>query len=136
VSGPTVLYDGDCGFCKVILALLLRWDRTRRLEPVPIQCERGKELLRGMTIEERLSSWHLIDAGGAIHSAGAGIPAIFAELPGGAPLARVASRFPRATSRAYDWVADHRALLGRPLGSRLRGWAERVIAQRAGEGRF
>lgn len=32
-----VLYDDDCGFCEVMLAMLLTWDRASRVRPVPIQ---------------------------------------------------------------------------------------------------
>jgi predicted DCC family thiol-disulfide oxidoreductase YuxK len=131
VSGPTVLYDADCGFCKVVLAVLLRWDRGGHVTPAAIQSDRGEMLLSGMSREERLKSWHLIDGSGALRSGGAAIPGAFAVLPGGAPIAAVTARFPRATSRAYDWVARHRALLGRTLGRRSRSWAARVIAERS-----
>ena len=40
-SNLIVLYDGECGFCKVMLAVLLSWDKAKRLRPVPIQSERG-----------------------------------------------------------------------------------------------
>src|SRR5271167_1482549 len=93
-----VLYDDDCGFCEVMLAMLLRWDRANRVRPVPIQSTRGEELLIDMGREDRLKSWHLIDAGGMLYSGGAGIPVIFAALPGGTPIASVVSRFPTATS--------------------------------------
>ncbi|HEV2945189.1 MAG TPA: DUF393 domain-containing protein [Solirubrobacteraceae bacterium] len=125
-----VLYDGDCGFCKVMLAVLLSWDRAHRLDPVSIQSARGEELLAGMADQDRLASWHLIGAEGTRYSGGAGIPVIFAALPFGSPLARLASRSERATSRVYDWVAAHRVLLGRPLKARERAWASRVIAER------
>ncbi|HEY2201228.1 MAG TPA: DUF393 domain-containing protein [Solirubrobacteraceae bacterium] len=133
-----VLYDGECGFCKVMLAVLLRWDRAHRLDPVPIQSARGEELLAGMAEQDRLTSWHLTGAEGTRYSGGAGIPVIFAALPFGSPLALLASRFERATSRAYDWVAAHRVLLGRPLKAQPRAWAARVIAdrERAVSGRF
>jgi predicted DCC family thiol-disulfide oxidoreductase YuxK len=133
-----VLYDGECGFCKVMLAVLLSWDKAHRLDPVPIQSARGEELLSGMAERDRLASWHLIDAEGTLYSGGAGIPVIFGALPVGAPLALLASRFERATSRIYDWVAAHRVLLGRPLKARPRAWAARVIAERerAVSGRF
>jgi predicted DCC family thiol-disulfide oxidoreductase YuxK len=39
-------------------------------------------------------------------------------LPTGAPIATLASAFPRATDRAYRWVAKHRERLGRVLGER------------------
>jgi predicted DCC family thiol-disulfide oxidoreductase YuxK len=125
-----VLYDGDCGFCEVMLAMLLAWDRARRLDPVSIQSTRGEELLFDMARRDRLESWHLIDAEGVLYSGGAGISVIFAALPWGGPIARIASRFPRTTSRAYDWVASHRVLLGRLPKARLRARAARVIAER------
>jgi predicted DCC family thiol-disulfide oxidoreductase YuxK len=125
-----VLYDGDCGFCKVTLAMLLTWDRAKRMVPVPIQSTRGERLLRDMARQDRLKSWHLIDGAGVVRSGGAGVPVIFAALPWGALIARVASRFPRTTSRAYEWVAAHRVLLGRLLTARPRAWAARVIGER------
>jgi predicted DCC family thiol-disulfide oxidoreductase YuxK len=127
-----VLYDRDCGFCKVTLALLLRWDRAHRLGAVPIQSTLGERLLGDMPSGDRLRSWHLIDGAGALHSGGAAIPVVLAALPRGGPLARVASRFPGPTSRTYEWVAAHRTLLGRLLGTRSRAWAARVIASADG----
>ena len=123
-----VLYDGDCGFCSVIVAVLLTWDRANGLDPVSIQSARGEELLIDLAQRDRLKSWHLIDAERRLYSAGAGIPVILDALPWGAPIARVASRFPNAAARAYGWVSNHRVLLGRPLKERPRAWAARVIA--------
>lgn len=133
-SALIVLYDQDCGFCKVLLALLLRWDRAGRLTPLPIQSSGGEELLSDMTASDRLASWHLIDGAGVVRSAGDGIALVFAALPGGLALARLASRFPNATSRLYEWVAAHRTLLARPLSARVRAWASRVIAERTQSG--
>jgi predicted DCC family thiol-disulfide oxidoreductase YuxK len=129
-----VLYDSDCGFCKVMLAVLLSWDRAGRLTPLPIQSSGGEELLSGMTPSDRLASWHLIDGAGAVRSAGDGIATVFAALPGGSAIARLASQFPVTTSRAYEWVAAHRTLLGRPLSAQVRVWAGRIIAERARSG--
>src|SRR6266576_5838188 len=53
-SALIVLYDSDCGFCEVVLALLLKWDRARHLTPLPIQSSGGEELLSAMTTSERL----------------------------------------------------------------------------------
>jgi predicted DCC family thiol-disulfide oxidoreductase YuxK len=125
-----VLYDGDCGFCKIMLAVLLRWDRAHHLLAVPIQGALGEQLLPSMSSQERLKSWHLIDHAQVIHSGGTAIPVVLATLPRGALLAHVASRFPRMTSRAYEWVTNHRPLLGRLLGMRSRAWAAEVIAER------
>jgi predicted DCC family thiol-disulfide oxidoreductase YuxK len=55
-----VLYDGDCGFCKWLLAGLLRWDRAQRLQPLALQTKQAAELLADLTPDQRLASWHLI----------------------------------------------------------------------------
>jgi predicted DCC family thiol-disulfide oxidoreductase YuxK len=122
-----VLYDGDCGFCKVMLAVLLRWDRAGRFGAAPIQSTQGEQLLQDMPSQDRLNSWHLIDGAQTLHSGGAAIPVVLAALPGGGLLARLASRFPGSTAHAYEWVASHRVLLGRLLGTRSRAWAAQVI---------
>jgi predicted DCC family thiol-disulfide oxidoreductase YuxK len=125
-----VLYDGSCGFCKVMLAVLLRWDRAHRLDATPIQSTRGQQLLGEMPAEDRLNSWHLRDDAGELRSGGPALPVVLAALPRGGAFARLTSRFPGPTARAYEWVAAHRVLLGRPLGARPRAWAARVIAER------
>ncbi|HME04196.1 MAG TPA: DCC1-like thiol-disulfide oxidoreductase family protein [Solirubrobacteraceae bacterium] len=130
MSDLVVLYDDDCGFCAVMLALLLRWDRRRKLTPVAIQSAQGEELLSDLAPADRLGSWHLIDGEDVRHSAGGGIPVVLGALPGGIALARITSRFPGATSLAYEWVASHRAVLGRPLRPPARTWAAGVIAER------
>jgi predicted DCC family thiol-disulfide oxidoreductase YuxK len=109
-----VLYDRDCGFCRWSLDKILAWDRRRRLRPVAIQSEEGQRLLAPVPPVRRLDSWHLV-VDGRVRSAGAAAPPLFAVLPGGRPLAALTRAFPRATERAYRWVADHRNLLARVL---------------------
>jgi predicted DCC family thiol-disulfide oxidoreductase YuxK len=129
-----VLYDPDCGFCRVSLALLLRWDTRSRLRPVALGTEEADLLLDGMPEEERMASWHLVEAGRVL-SAGAAFPPVFGLLPGGGPFARVSERFPGTSDRLYRWVADHRSLLGRPLPGSARRWADRVISGSRPDGR-
>jgi hypothetical protein len=74
--------------------------------------------------QDRLESWHLVDDAGVVRSGGATVAVAFAALPGvGAPIARVASRFPRTTSSTYKWVAGHHLPLGRVFKPRARAWA-------------
>ena len=122
-----ILYDDACGLCKWLLALLLRWDRRARLQPVALQAAEADELLADMTEERRMASWHLIAPGGERYSAGAALPPLLRQLPGGRRPAAVFARFPRATDRGYRWVADHRTLLGKlvPARAKLRA-ASRV----------
>ena len=129
-----VLYDPDCGFCRVSLALLLRWDTRGRLRPVALGTEEADSLLDGMPQEERMASWHLVEAG-RVHSGGAAFPPVFARLPGARPLALASDHFPGATDRVYRWVADHRSLLGRPLPASARQWADGVISGSRPHGR-
>jgi predicted DCC family thiol-disulfide oxidoreductase YuxK len=152
-----LLYDGDCGFCRTCVAVLLTWDRHRRLQPVAIQSAEGARLLADLTEEQRLDSWHLVsvDAGQAAaaetpsrddrrqpsagapsrdrtqrRSAGAAFPSVFRQLPGGGPLASLAARFPTATERGYRWVADHRTQLSRLVPARVKRRADRTIVNR------
>jgi predicted DCC family thiol-disulfide oxidoreductase YuxK len=114
MTDHSIRYDPDCGFCRVCVAVLLRWDRHGRLRPVP-----GQEL----------DSWQLVMPDGSMRAAGAAFSPLFRLLPGGAPLARITDRFPRAAERAYRWVADHRTPIGRALPAAAGRWADRVISE-------
>jgi predicted DCC family thiol-disulfide oxidoreductase YuxK len=126
----TLLYDRDCGFCRWCLAKVLAWDRRRAVRPVALQSERAGELLRGVPDEERMASWHLVDGEGTVRSAGAAFPGLFRLLPGGAPLAALAARAPRATDRAYRWVAQNRSRWGKLVTEGAKRRADERIAGR------
>lgn len=144
-----ILYDPDCGFCRVCVALVLRWDRGRKLRPVALTSTEADALLEGMLEAQRMASWHLVEPGwsvfGAesarntdhleISSAGAAFSPLFKLLPGGAPLARLADRFPGAAERGYRFVADRRTAFGRLLPAAAKRWADRVISDSARESR-
>jgi predicted DCC family thiol-disulfide oxidoreductase YuxK len=109
-----LLYDRDCGFCKWSLNKVLSWDRRRVLRPIAIQSSEGNHVLGSIPPGERLASWHLVAPSGEIRSAGAAAAPLARLLPGGRPLAFLFDSFPRATDRAYRWVADNR--------DRIAGW--------------
>jgi predicted DCC family thiol-disulfide oxidoreductase YuxK len=120
MTAHAILYDPDCGFCRVCVAVILRWDRHHRLRAVP---------------GEGLESWQLILPDGAALSGGAAFSPLFRLLPGGAPLALLTDRFPAAANRGYRWVADHRSPFGRLLPGAAKRWAERVISESERRGR-
>jgi predicted DCC family thiol-disulfide oxidoreductase YuxK len=130
MAEATLLYDRDCGFCRWCLGKVLAWDRGRRLRPVPIQSEEADGLLAGMPEEDRLASWHLIDADGRVRSAGAAFPDLLRLLPGGAPLAAFTARAPSATDRAYRWVAGNRGRWGKLVTDGAKRRADERIANR------
>jgi predicted DCC family thiol-disulfide oxidoreductase YuxK len=128
----TVLYDGDCGFCKWLLAALLRWDRGARLRPVALQRPEADELLAELAPPERMESWHLVSPAEERSSGGAALPALLRLLPGGRVPAAAFARAPRLTERGYRWVADHRSGLSKlvPAGAKRR--AGRYVEKREG----
>ena len=119
-----VLYDDDCGFCRVSLALVLAWDRRGRLRPVAIQSEEGQRLLAALPEAERLASAHVITPAGELRSAGAVAEPLLRALPGGRPLARLAARAPHLTESAYRAVAGRRDRIGPRVPASVRRWAD------------
>jgi predicted DCC family thiol-disulfide oxidoreductase YuxK len=115
VQPVSLLYDNDCGFCRWMLARVTAWDRRGLVRPVALQDPRADDLLGVMDEDRKMGSWHVITAAGSVHSGGSGVAPLMDVLPGGAPLAALARRFPRATDRLYRLAADNRGLLGRSL---------------------
>ena len=131
MNRPAILYDPDCGFCRASLGLLLAWDRPGRLRPVALGSAEANRLLAAMPEEERMASWHLVEPGGAVRSAGAAFAPLLRLLPGGAPLAAAAERFPGASARGYRFVADNRSRIGRLVPQVAKARADALIARRA-----
>lgn len=130
VTPTTILYDDDCGFCRASLALLLAWDRRGRLRPVPLQSEEAEKLLPGLGPEERMASMHAAPAEGPPASGGAALPTLLRELPGGAPLAALAARFPRLSERGYAGVAGNRSLLSKLVPTAVARRADELVRKR------
>lgn len=112
-----LLYDSDCGFCRWSTAKTLGWDKHGRLRPVALQDPESDRLLPGMDPKAKMDSWHLVTPDGRVRSAGAAFAPMFRLLPGGRPLATLASTFPGTTEKIYRWVSRHRDWLGRRLGA-------------------
>jgi predicted DCC family thiol-disulfide oxidoreductase YuxK len=123
----TVLYDGDCGFCKWLLAGLLVWDRAVRLRPIALQRPEAADLLADLPLAERMASWHLVSPTGARYSGGVAVSELLGLLPHGHAPAAAVARFPGLTERGYRWVATHRTRLSKavPRAAKRRA-AERV----------
>ena len=108
-----MLYDGDCGFCRLSVRALLRLDRDERLRPVAIQSEEGQRLLGEVAAELRLASFHLVTPGGTVVSGAGAAPILARLIPGGEVPARAMRRFPGATEATYAFISRHRGTLGR-----------------------
>jgi predicted DCC family thiol-disulfide oxidoreductase YuxK len=125
-----VLYDGDCGLCKWLLAGLLRFDRAGRLRPVALQRPEAATLLADLDPAERMESMHLVSPDGARTSAGEALPALLRLLRGGRFPAAVFARFPRFTGWAYRWVATHRVGISRFVPGCVKERAAERVRQR------
>lgn len=119
-----VLYDAECGICRTLLAPLLSWDRHGRVRPLPLQDAEAQTLLADLEPEERMASWYLISPAAQRWSAGAALPPLLRQLPGGWAPARAFCTFPAMTERCYRWVAGHRSGLSRLLPERLKRRAD------------
>jgi len=125
----TVLYDEDCGFCRYLLAVLLRMDRHRRLLPIPIQGFDGQRLLSELSPEQRLATAHVVTPAGRLYSGGDIAVPLARELPLGVGAARVAARLGAPSRWAYAQVAANRTRLGRLVPAGRRERASRTIAE-------
>ena len=127
-----VLYDGQCNLCKTISTTLLDWDRGRTLLVTPIQSPVGDRLLGDLPDDVRLSSFHFVDRDGTRYSGGPALAPMFANLPGGSPIARLLRAAPGPVDALYELIATNRVKISRYVpvalkrrsGSRL----EKVLA--------
>jgi len=126
----TVFYDGECGFCAFCVAVLLRWDRARRLYPLPIQDPRAQLLLASVPEGERLLSAHVRTREGRILSGADGAPALLRQLPGGQPLALLTAAAMPLSRLAYRLLTWARPAIGSVLPAAWRSWAAGLIAER------
>ncbi len=126
-----LIYDSDCGFCRWCLGKVLAWDRRREVRPVALETPEADRLLGEVPRAEQMSSWHLADGAGEVHSAGAGFPALLRLLPGGGPLASLTGRFPGATERGYRFVSGNRSLWGKLVTDGAKRRADARIAERS-----
>ena len=130
MSRVILIYDSDCGFCRWCLGKVLAWDRRRAVRPVALGTEEATRLLGDMPAAERYSSWHLVEEGGAVRSAGAWFQPLLRLLPGGSPLAALAGRFPSATERAYRTVSGNRGIFGKLVTDGAKRRADARIGER------
>jgi predicted DCC family thiol-disulfide oxidoreductase YuxK len=132
----TLLYDADCGFCKLIVSGVLACDRYNRLVPRALQSAQAHALLSDLSPEDRLASVRLISPDGERFSAGSVSAPLLRLLPAGTIPARGIARLPRLTSRVYDWVANHRSQLSRAVPTTVKRRASaqvnRAEVERAG----
>ena len=118
-DAPTLVYDGDCGFCQRSMELVRRWDREHRLRYVPFQDEASVARF-GVPLPALAAAMHLVLPDGRVYAGADAAPQILKLLPGKRWLAApftLPGVLPIAR-RVYAWIARRRRCLvrGRPVG--------------------
>jgi predicted DCC family thiol-disulfide oxidoreductase YuxK len=108
-----LLYDADCGFCRLATKAALRLDDGSRLRAVAIQSDEGQRLLTEVPSARRLDAFHLVTPGGIVLTGPDAAPLLSRLLRGGRVPARAMRRYPGTTAAAYRLVSRHRGTLGR-----------------------
>ena len=115
----TLIYDGNCGFCRRWVERIRRWDRRGRLATLPYQTPDLETRFPQVSRAECTQRIHLVEPSGEVHrGAAAGrevlrrLPAGWLwtlpfHLPGGAAL----------TERVYVWITHRWGPLKRPGAS-------------------
>ncbi len=59
VDRPTLIYDGECGFCRDAVGVVARWDRGRRVTLVPFQ-DQARVAALGIPLPALAAAMHLV----------------------------------------------------------------------------
>src|SRR5207244_13502624 len=80
---PTLIYDGECGFCQRSVDLLRRWDRERRIALVPFQ-DRARVAAFQIPLPALAAAMHLVlrPPDGGVLSGAEAVPELVELLPG------------------------------------------------------
>ena len=116
---PTLIYDGECGFCEQSVELLRRWDREHRLATLPFQDEAGVAAF-GIPLPALAAAMHLVRPDGRVFAGADAIPQLLRLLPRRrwlAPLFSLPGVMP-AARRIYATIAARRHCLVRGIPPR------------------
>ncbi len=111
---PTLIYDGECGFCRTWVERVRRWDREHRLAVLPFQ-DRMQVAAFRIPLPALAAAMHLVLPDGRVFAGADAAPEILRLLPGKRWLAgafRIPGVLPLAR-RVYRWIAQQRRCLVR-----------------------
>jgi predicted DCC family thiol-disulfide oxidoreductase YuxK len=114
-----LIYDGDCGVCRAVVRGAKALDKEGAVRPVAAQSPEGHELTPGMSEDQRMASFHLVEDG-RVRSGPEALAPTLRLLPSLRPAAALLERSPlayRAAAAVYHWVTPRRHRLARFLPS-------------------
>ncbi|MEN8144260.1 MAG: DUF393 domain-containing protein [Gemmatimonadota bacterium] len=109
----TIVYDGECAFCRRSIDAIRSRDRWEQFEYVPRNTPGLDERFRQLALEDFSSGIRVIEENGCVHVGADGVHQIAARLPYfrrwtwlySVPLVRGVTR------RIYGWIAANRMKL-------------------------
>ena len=104
----TVLYDGDCRFCRAGITLARGMARAPGLTCIPFDDPLAVRVLAVLPPDERHAAFHVLD-GRRLYSATAGFRQLLLRMPAGWLACAMGAH------RMYPWIVRHRTRLGRLL---------------------
>jgi acetyl esterase len=110
----TLIYDGECGFCRQTVAIVSRWDREHRLTLIPFQDQARVAAFR-IPLPALAAAMHLVLPDGRVLAGADAAADLLRLLPGKRWLAGVFA-IPgvlRLARRVYGWIARQRHCLVR-----------------------
>ncbi len=113
---PTLIYDGECGFCRRSVDLLRRWDREQRIALVPFQ-DQARVAAFGIPLPALAAAMHLVlpPPDSRVLAGADAVPELLRRLRGKRWLAwgfRIPG-VPFVARRLYGWIARRRRCLVR-----------------------
>src|SRR5712691_6845311 len=78
---PTLIYDGECGMCRALVARLAAWDREHRIALVPFQDEAAVARF-GIALPALAAAMHLVLPDGRVYAGADAVPELGRLLPG------------------------------------------------------
>jgi len=78
---PTLIFDGECGFCRRSVERLRRWDRDHRLRYVPFQDETAVAQF-GIALPALAAAMHLVLPDGRVFAGADAVPELGKLLSG------------------------------------------------------
>ena len=118
IDHATLIYDGECGFCRQTVALVSRWDRERRLTLIPFQDQARVAAFR-IPLPALAAAMHLVLPDGRVLAGADAAADVLRLLPGKRWLAGafvIPGVLPLAR-RVYGWIARRRHCLVRGVAA-------------------
>src|SRR2546422_11609873 len=113
---PTLIYDGECGFCQRSVDVLRRWDREHRIALAPSQ-DQARVAAFNIPLPALAAAMHLVHPppDGRVLAGADAVPELLQRLPGKRWWAwgfRIPG-VPPLARRLYGWIARRRRCLVR-----------------------